>query len=347
MKKVLLLLLLILIALPIPAKALEITAPAVPDSGRDRMPQNTESFSASLCELLQKSILQFQPELQEAAQLCSSILAVTILISFLPIVTARVSTTVSFAGAVVLGTMMFQHTESMVGYAVETAQELSEYGKLLCPVLTTALAAQGCVTASAALHTGTIAFLTLTSTLISRVFVPMVYVFLALSVAYSALGTEILHKFSEAVKGFLSWILKTVLIVFTTYMSITGVVSGTTDAAALKAAKVTISSAVPVVGGILSDASESILISMGILKNTAGVYGILATLAVFVGPFLKVGAQFLLLKASGAICSIFAGKNLAGLVNDFSSAMGLLLAMVATDCILIFLSTVCFLKVVT
>lgn len=347
MTRLLIGMLLILFLFPIPAEALEITAPEVPESGMQRMPQNTDSFSDALLELMQNSIRQFQPEFQEAMEICSGIFAVTVLFSFLPVVSENLQKTSSFAGAILLGSMMFQHTNSMISYAADIVQEISEYGKLLCPVLTTALAAQGSITASAALYTGTIAFLTLTCTLVSRVFVPMVYLFLALSVAYGALGAEILKRFSEAVKTFLSWILKTLLIVFTTYMSITGVVSGTTDAAALKATKVTLSSAIPVVGSILSDASESILVSMGILKNAAGVYGILAVLAVFMGPFLKVGLQYLLLKSSGAICGIFTNKSISTLINDFSAAMGILLAMVATSCILVFISTICFLKVVT
>jgi len=163
-------------------------------------------------------------------------------------------------------------------------------------------------------------------------------------VVHCALAEEILKKFSDAVKLFLSWLLKTLLIVFTTYMSVTGVVSGTADAAALKAAKVAISSVVPVVGGILSDASESVLVSVGILKNAAGIYGILAVLAVFIGPFIKVGVQYLVLKVSGAICCIFTNKNISALIDDYSTAMGLLLAMVAAGCLLVLISTICFLK---
>ena len=75
--------------------------------------------------------------------------------------------------------------------------------------------------------------------------------------------------------------MKIVLYAFTGYIGFTGVVSGTTDAMAMKAAKLTISGAVPVVGGILSDASEAVLVSAGIMKNAAGVYGILAVLAIF------------------------------------------------------------------
>ena len=232
----------------------------------------------------------------------------------------------------------------MIGYASKAVWEICEYGKLLCPVLTTGLAAQGGITASAALYTGTTAFITLLSMLISKYFIPMVYLFLACSIANGAFGEEIFKRLSDAVKSILHWLLKALLIIFTTYMSITGVVSGVTDAAALKATKLTMSTVVPVVGGILSDASESVMISMGVLKNVAGMYGIFATLSVFMGPFIKVGIQYLLLKISALICGLFASKNISGLVDDFSSAMGLLLAMVATGCVLVLISTVCFMK---
>ncbi len=86
------------------------------------------------------------------------------------------------------------------------------------------------------------------------------------------------------------------------------------------------------------------MVSMGLVKNAAGIYGILAALSVFIGPFLKIGIQYLGLKLSATICSIFAGKSTCLLINDLAAAMGLLLAMLATACAMILISTVCFLK---
>ena len=154
--------------------------------------------------------------------------------------------------------------------------EISNYGKLLLPVMTAALAAQGGITGSAALYSGTVLFDSFLGQLIARFITPMIYLFLAIAAANSAVGEDILKKFRDFVKWLMTWCLKIVLYVFTGYMGITGVVSGTTDAAALKAAKLTISGVVPVVGGILSDASEAVLVSAGIVKNAVGIYGLLA-----------------------------------------------------------------------
>lgn len=330
--------------LPISAAADELTAPEVLRSGVAMMPQNTDSFADALRELVQNGINRIQPELKIAANTNMKIILSSVLLSLLAILSDKITVPVSIAGTVMIAAAMFQNTNTMVNYAAETVRDICEYGKLLCPVLTTALAAQGGITSSAALYTGTAAFIALLGVLVSRWMIPMIYLYLVFSMAGCALGEKFFRKFADAINSILHWLLKTILIVFTTYMSITGVISGLTDVAALKTAKLTMSTVVPIVGGILSDASEAVLVSLGLIKNTAGIYGILATLAVFMGPFIKVGVQYLFLKFTALICSLFPGKNLSELAGNFSTAMGLLLAMIASSCTLVFISTVCFLK---
>ena len=343
MKKLIPMLVLILYLAP-SASALEITAPEVPQSGAEWMPENTDSFGNGLLELLQNVIAHIRPDLAEAAQVSLSILAAVMIVSILQTFSGGVKSTADLVGATVVAALLLFRANSMIHLGAETVQELSDYGKLLYPVMTTAMAAQGGITASAALYTGTAIFDSVLSSLIAKLLVPMVYLFLALAVANSAVGEELLKKMRDFIKAAVSWCLKTILTVFTTYMGITGVVSGTTDAAALKATKVTISSVVPVVGGILSDASEAVLVSAGLMKNAAGIYGILAVLAVFVVPFLRIGVQYLMLKAMAALCGIFGSKSMTGLIEDFSGAMGLLLAMTGSTCLLLLISTVCFMK---
>ena len=343
MKK-LLLAMLLLHCLAVPAAASEITAPIVPHSGQDMMPEETGDFGSGILQLLQKAIHALQPDFRQSLRNCTEILLAAVLLSVIALFLKDSGRKTAVIASVSILLLTFQNTDTLIGLSSDTVREICEYGKLLCLAMTTALAAQGAVTASASLYAGTTFFTALLGSLISRFYVPMVYFFLLFSAANSALGEEYLRKLADSIKSFLSWLLKTMLLVFTTYMSITGVVAGTTDAVALKAAKVTISTAVPVVGGILSDASEAVLVSMQVMKNAAGIYGILAALAVFMGPFLKVGVQYLALKLSASLCGMFASRHISNLVNDIAAAMGLLLAMLAASCTLVLVSTVCFLK---
>lgn len=343
MKKLLFVVIMVFL-LAVPVSAMDFIAPDVPESGRKNMPATTDSFGEGLLQILQSVIPRIRPDLAEASRVSLGVIAAVLIVSILQSFSDPVKFVAVFAGTVTVASNLLLNANSMIRLGSQTITEMVEYGKLLLPVMTAALAAQGGITKSAALYAGTSLFGSILGNLISKLLVPMIYLFLALSAANSAVGEDILKNMRDTIKSALSWILKILLTVFTTYMSITGVISGTTDAAALKATKVTISTVVPVVGGILSDASETVLVSAALAKNTAGIYGIFAILAVFLEPFLRIGIHYLLLKATAAICSIFGAKRMTDLIGDFSTAMGLLLAMTGSACLLLLVSTVCFLK---
>lgn len=338
------LLLMLVVSLTVqPVSAAEMTAPAVPKSGEDLMPR-AESFGEGLWQLVKAAIGLLRPDLKEAAGVCLGVMTAALLVSMgqaLPGMTKEVS---DLVGTVAIGVLLLQSTHSLIHLGTETIRELTQYGKLLLPVMTAAMAAQGGFGSSGALYAGTALFSSLLNALLSSLLIPMVYIFLALSAANAAVGEDTLKKLRDFVKWLMTWCLRIILYVFTGYMGITGVVSGTTDAAALKAAKLTISGVVPVVGGILSDASEAVLVSAGVVKNSAGIYGILAILSVCMAPFLRIGVHYLLLKATAAITGVLGTKRMAELAGDFSTAMGLILAMTGSVCLLLLISTVCFLK---
>lgn len=341
-KLVLLLLLLTLLVKPV--SAVEIIPPEVPDAGAQLMPEDTTSFADSLIELLQRAMRNIEPDLAEAAQTSIAVICIVMVVSLLHSFSGSTQNVSCIAGSLAVSSVLLNSTNSLIRLGTAIITELSNYGKLLLPVMTAAMASQGGITTSTVLYTGTAAFDLILTGLISKVLVPAVYCFLAMAAANSAIGEDILKRLRDFIKWFIGWTLKTLLTVFTTYMGITGVVSGTTDAVALKATRFTISSMVPVVGGILSDASEAVLVSAGLVKNAAGIYGILAVLAVFLAPFLKIGIHYAVLKLTAALCSLFGTKQLSDLIEDFSTAMGFLLAMTGSVCLLILISTICFLK---
>ncbi len=335
---------LVMILLPIKTFALELTPPEVPISGQEYMPQNTESLADGLWEIIQTALGQISPSLTEAAGTCLAILATVLLLSLAQSFTGLSEKTTHMVGTAAIAGILFGATRSMVHLGMETIAQISDYGKLLLPVLTCALAAQGGTTSSAALYTGTAVFDTVLASLMTGMLGPLIYIYLCLSVANCATGEDILGKLRDFAKWLATWTLKIGLYVFTGYMGITRVITGTTDAAALKATKLTISGMVPVVGGILSDASETVLVSAGLMKNAVGIYGLLAIAAIWIEPFLRIGIHYLLLKCTAALCSIYGSKQVVTLLQSFTSAMGILLAMTGTLCLMLLVSVICFMK---
>lgn len=339
-----LLLLILMVMLAIPARAQSLTAPSVPKHAERFMPADQKNFGAGLGEVLRDALLHIRPDLKEASSVCLGIVAVTMAVSLLDTFPGVSKKTVNLAGCIGIALTLLRSTDSLINLASTTVIEISEYGKLLLPVMTAAMASQGGITTSAAIYAGTAFFDTLLTSVIRKLLMPMIYLFILMSVASSAVGEDILKKLCNTIKWVITWSLKTILYVYTGYIGISGVVSGTTDAAALKAAKLTISGVVPVVGNILSDASEAVLVSAGTIKNAAGIYGLFAILAIWIGPFVQIGTHYLLLKAVSGICSVFSSSTATELVKSFSTALGLLLAMTGSICLMLLISLVCFFK---
>lgn len=342
MKK-LLIVMILLACMATPVYAEDLVAPDPPSQAMQFLPQEQGSFSSDLWHLLSQAIQILEPEIAHSFGICLSLIAVSLLMSVLNCFPGSSGMLTGLCGSVVIGCLMIGASAEMISSAADTVRSISDYSKLLVPVMTAALASQGGVSQSAALYAGTAFFDTVLTSVIANALIPMVYIYVALSVAQSALGNDLLKRFQDLVKSSTAWFMKLVLYIFTGYMTITKVITGTADQTALKATKLTISGMVPVIGGILSDASETVLIGAGIVKNTVGLAGLMAVLAIAIGPFLKIGVQYVLLKMTGAVCGMIGDKRSTELIGDFSTAMGLILAMTGTVCLMQLISIVCFL----
>ena len=342
--KRLLMLLLMMILLALPARAVDITAPTVSGEAEELMPTEVTSFGSDLWTLLKRAIKAAEPEIADAAALCLSITAIAMLTGILQNMPGKSAFAVELSGVIAVALLLMSETKSLIQCAAATVEELSHYGKLLLPVMTAGLAAQGGFTSSTALYIGTAVFNALLSTGIAKLLIPLVYLFLALCIAATATGQEIVKKLTGFIKWLITWGLKITLYIFTGYMSITHVVSGAADEAAVKATKLTMSGMIPMVGGILSDASEAVIVGAGLVKNGVGVYGMLAILAIWIAPFLRIGICYLILKLTATLCETFAVKGVSVLTKHFSQAMGMLLAMTASLCIMLMISALCFMK---
>lgn len=343
MRKVILIIL-ILLALSFPVYADIFVDDCIPMEAETYIVDNHTNFWNDLCLIINRAVKEIRPDIADAARICLKVIAVTLVGSLLCNFTSCTRMVAKLVVTISTGLLLFDSGYSLMELGKNTVYEITEYGKIILPVLTASLAAQGAATASTVLYTGTAIFSTTLSAAMSRLLIPLVYLYLCVCVANNVLSDEMLKRIRELIKWVLTWSLKIFLYVFTGYMTISGVISGTVDASALKATKLAISGAVPVVGNILADASETILLSAGVMKNSVGLYGFVVVMSLIIGPFLKIGVHYAFAKGTAMICSVFSGSDLTGFVDDYASAMGFVLAMTGTSCVLIMVGIVCMMK---
>ena len=170
---------------------------------------------------------------------------------------------------------------------------------------------------------------------------------MAVSCACAAVGNPGLQKLAGLLKSAVSFLLTALLLAFVGYLTASGAIAGSVDAAAVKAAKLAISRAIPVVGGVLADASESVLAGAGALRGSVGAAGLLVVLAICMLPFLRLALQYLSYKAAGALCAAVAQPKLSALVDAIGSAFGLVLGMTGAGALILLVSLMSAVMAVT
>lgn len=280
---------------------------------------------------------------RQGAASCGMILAAALLCG-LSDASPSAGRAASIVGALAITAACTGNLKSMLGLGVETVEKVDHYFLLLLPGLTALAATSGFVSASSALSVGAVIFFKLLMSAIRVLVVPGIYLLAVLSAAEAALDNERLQKLRELISWALTWILKLSLYLFTGFLALTGLIGGTTDALRLKAAKLALSGTVPVVGGILSDASDAVLSSAATVKNAVGTYGLLAVLAVCLYPFLRLAVQYLMMKLTTALCGLIGKKCHTSLTEHLTGAVGLTLGIVGTYSIMILICITVFLK---
>lgn len=254
---------------------------------------------------------------------------------------------VELAGALAVTTLTVSDMTTLIGLGRETIGRMDAFADLLLPTMAVLTAATGGVTGAAVRQGVTVLFSDLLITAIDQLLVPLLYAYVAACCAHAALGNEGLQKLADLIKGTITFLLTTGVLIFVGYLTASGAITGSADAAAVKAAKMTISRAVPVVGGILSDAAETVLAGAGILRGAVGVVGMLVVLAICLVPFLQLAIHYLTYKGAAALTGTVANSSISKLMDRIGGAFGLILGMTGSCALILLFSLVSAVSAVT
>lgn len=232
------------------------------------------------------------------------------------------------AGGVALVALSDMH--SLIGLGRETIQSLSDFTTVLVPTMTMASVASGSVTSAPVRQAVTLLFSNVLTRLISRVLLPMTYAYAAGCVASAALEGNRLQPLCKLLRWCIVTVLTGLLLIYTGYLAIAGSVATSADAATLKAAHLAISGMIPVVGGILSDATEAVFSGASILRNSVGIFGVVGVLGFCAVPFLRLGIQFLLYKLAAALSAVVSDHPAARLIQELGNVFALVMGMAGT-----------------
>lgn len=218
-------------------------------------------------------------------------------------------------------------------------QECQTYLLSFVPVFSGVMISCGQPTQAAVYSGMFLAMAAFCAQIISTVAMPLVRAFLALNMAGGLCdlgglsdGCAVLHK---AVK----WILGLLSILFGGVLGLQSILAQNTDTLAMKTGQFLLSSGVPVIGGLASDAMGSVLSGLRVLKGSLG-FAAIAVLTITFLPLLIRCFGFYLAYLLGAALAKAFGLNRAGRVLDgLGQAVGLCISFLVFFFMLTVLST--------
>ena len=174
-------------------------------------------------------------------------------------------------------------------------------------------------------------------TLTLRLFLPLLHAYLLLTYGGVISGNTLFGQAAKAGKWLATHFFRVFLTLYFGYLTLTGLVSGTADTAAVRTAQ-TLSSAVPLVGSVLSGASETLLAEAAALRAGVGAFGCLAAAGLCLAPLVGAVCHLLVFRLLWYFSSSFAEGGVKTVLEAVSQVYGMVTGILAACCAMEFLT---------
>ncbi len=225
-----------------------------------------------------------------------------------------------------------------VNLGKNTIDTMVTFMQALLPILLGILIAMGGVTTSAFFHPillGTIGFI---GTIIKSIVLPLIFFSAVLAIVNNLSSKVQVTKLAGLLKQSAVVILGFILTAFVGIISIQGVATSTVDGVTIRTAKFAVDKFIPIVGGFLSDAMDTVIGYSLLLKNGVGVIGSIAIFIICLIPMVKIIALITIYKLCSAIVEPIAQNQLADCLNYMSNSLVLIFATVSSVAIMFFIT---------
>ena len=258
---------------------------AMPDSARQYLdgvaPENADTLSDSVSRVLENMTSDSQSAIRTALGGLLRVAVIVLLASaargFSAAAGGEANDWIDMAAALGCAAVLLRDFTGVLSLCRDTLDQIGVFSGTLQPVLATVLATGGNTATATVLQAATMVVFDLVIRLVNALLVPAACAYLAITAVDAAAGNGMLRGIADGIKTLTSGVLKLILTLFTAYLAIAGGVSGNVDRMTLKTAKLAVSGAVPVVGGVISDATETMLSGAALLRGSIGIFGMLCS----------------------------------------------------------------------
>lgn len=218
-------------------------------------------------------------------------------------------------------------------------ENISVFTKSFVPVLTGVMVSAGQSTTGLGYQTIMLSAVELLSSFLSGIILPLLFIFLVISLVSKTTSFINLNSLTTSVKSGVTWSLGLSVGLFVALITIKGIIGYGADSVALRTGRFFIGSFVPAVGSALSEAASTAVKGVGVIKNTTGVFGIIAALLYILPPLIKILMYKFTCDISTMLGDAFGAVKISSVIRDISTVLALLCSVILSFGAIIILST--------
>lgn len=250
-----------------------------------------------------------------------------------------------FVQYILIVTLIMTNFAGIISSIKDTIQNLVGFSYSLIPLLLALMMITGNIVTASAVQPILLILITFIGNFISTFLLPMILIGTSLGIISKISDKVQIDKLAKTFKSSVVWILGIVLTIFTGVLSLESSLTGHVDGITTKTTKAVVSSAIPVVGKILSDTAEVVLGSGVILKNAVGIVGVIVIIGICAMPIIKLAVLTILYHILSAVCQPIADKKIIDIIEQMRDTFKVLLAMVCSISVMLIIGVTIVIKI--
>lgn len=279
-----------------------------------------------------------------------SILAIIVIHAILKAISENlenngISKLIYYTQYILIITIIMANFSDIVKMVQETTTNLVAFMNMLVPILIILMVYTGSIVTSGLIEPIILFMINFIGNIIQDIIIPLVLIFTSL-VVISKLSDEVqIDKLSKFLKSGVVLTLSIILTIFVGVVSLEGTMSASVDGITAKTTKALVSSAIPVVGKILSDSVDTVLGCGIILKNALGLLGVIIVIGICIVPIIKLICMTLAYKLLASVTEPITDAKITSLLEQIGDVFKIFLAILSAISFMIIIGTALVLRI--
>lgn len=238
----------------------------------------------------------------------------------------------------VLIIIAIQSFDMALNVGKETIDKMVSIVQALLPVILSLLASMGGLTSVAVFNPLIFIGISITSTWIRNILLPMIYFVAALGLISNISDRFHVSALSSLLKQICIFLLGLFLSVFLGILVVQGAAASAVDGISIRTAKFASKNFIPIVGGIFSDTVDTVVGCSLILKNAIGFAGLIVILLTILFPVIKILAMVFIYRLAGAIIQPLGEEAMVKCLNDMANNLTFIAITVSSVALMFFVA---------